>query len=156
MAALLQEVGGRPDSSAREDRAGVEGVPTVIPTANEGGHTAGDPVDPVILATFLRFRAWIGVLAVPAHGQVRMVHDRGSNLSRDVEHVAVRIPLGNRLIDALFLQFPRIGEGQGSSINREHGPYCVTARTPGWPLAQRRRPTRDDSPGLVPDEERGP
>ena len=68
MAALLQEVGGRPDSSAREDRAGVEGVPAVVSASNEGGDTAGDPVNPFIVAAFLSIRVGIGVLAVPAHG----------------------------------------------------------------------------------------
>ena len=131
MAALLEEVGGRPDSSAREDRAGVEGVPAVVSTANKGGDTVGDPVTLFIVAAILRTRGGIGALAVPAHGQVRMAHDRGRNLACDVEHVTVRITLGNRLINALFLQFPRVGEGQGSSINREHAPYSVTPRTPG-------------------------
>ena len=131
MAALLQKVGGRPDSSAREDRAGVEGVPAVVSTSNEGGDAVGDPVAPFLVAGALRIRVSIAILAVPAHGQVCVAHDRGRYLARDVEHVAVRIPLGNRLINALFLQFPRVGEGQSSSINREHAPYSFTPRTPG-------------------------
>ena len=103
MGALLEEVCGRTDSSAREDRAGVEGVPAVVSASNEGGDAVGDPVGPVIVATFLRFDVGIGLLAVPAHGQVRVAHDRGSNLPGDVEHVTVRITLRNRLINALFL-----------------------------------------------------
>ena len=68
VAALLQEVGGRSDSSAREDRAGVEGVPAVVSASNEGGDTAGDPVDPFISAAFLSIHARFTVLGVPAHG----------------------------------------------------------------------------------------
>ena len=131
VAALLEEVGGRSDSSAREDRAGVEGIPAVVSASNEGCNTASDPVDPFSVAAFLRIHAGFTVLAIPAHGQVRMAHDRGRDLARDVEHVAVRIALGNRLVNALCLQFPRVGEGQGGSINREHAPYCFTPCAPG-------------------------
>ena len=34
--------------------------------------------------------------------EVNDAHDRGRNLARDVEHVAVQISLRNRLINALF------------------------------------------------------
>ena len=79
-----------------------------------------------------------------------MAYDRGRNLARDVEHVTVRITLGNRLINALFLQFPRLGEGQGSSINREHAPYSFTPHTPGVAACATTAPRAQMQPGPRP------
>jgi len=88
--------------------------------------------------------------------EVNDAHDRGRNLARDVEHVAVQISLRNRLINALFSSSRAWAKDRAAlSIVNMHHILSHRAR-PGCPLAQRRHSARGCSPGLVPNEERGP
>ena len=88
--------------------------------------------------------------------EVNDAHDRGRNLARDVEHVAVQISLGNRLINALFSSSRAWAKDRAapSIVNMRH--ILSHRARPGCPLAQRRHSAHGCSPGLVPNEERGP
>ena len=88
--------------------------------------------------------------------EVNDAHDRGRNLARDVEHVAVQISLRNRLINALFSSSRAWAKDRAapSIVNMRH--ILSHRARPGCPLAQRRHSAHGCSPGLVPNEERGP
>ena len=88
--------------------------------------------------------------------EVNDAHDRGRNLARDVKHVAVQISLRNRLINALFSSSRAWAKDRAapSIVNMRH--ILSHRARPGCPLAQRRHSARGCSPGLVPNEERGP
>ena len=126
MAGGLQQESGDDHSLLRQHRACVEGIPTVISAADEGGNAGihlfdvgGGLVD-AEAASQPGDGGWVRKVPQPGD-RVGKVADPVCDLFGDLAHVAVGVAVRCCCFNVPTFNVSRLSEGQGTTVQNQHG-----------------------------------